>query len=1652
MQKITYVIFHSEHPLHLVGQNSGAENATLELSYALKRQGHRVIVAANLIDSNECIKNGVEFLNFGENYNIASIFEKLENIEDYILMSACRGLPIFLSQNKQNCKKRFLICHEPLGNAFGVKTDIVSRVCDGIISVSEAQKNLIVESGGDKDKIKVIYSGVNSDRYKPYDSSKRDFNRIVFVGALVGHKGVDILINSFIELLKKYPDIKLDIYGSAKLWGKDEYLNQKQISSLVPQIKFHGAVSQDEIANVFKEAGICVIPSRYFDSFPLTAVEAQVSGCPVVCFDVGGIKECVQNGKSGVVINAVSIDGLTSNLDLLLSNKEKLREFSDYAAKTFYKIYNWDNTAKEFISYTTKDLNLDIINYKINNNIVENQNIEPSKKIKIGFMTTWNQPCGIAKYASFLLSEFKGYDITILAEEREDADLSQDKENVIRCWNRDNKDFSKLIEVIKATKIDVLYVYFHPLVLNNEKLLKNLKDLKKDGLKIITHAHNSFDLSYRNCYSIADKVFVHQEENKLLTMSGGIREDKITVLPLGMKEKQKISNERRQEVRKSLNIDNDEKLILTFGFIQSHKGQEGVIEAVRFMRSINAKVKGVIVGSIRKDDPRSEGYYLNLKQLIEKFQLENYVTIINDFVPDETLDEYIQSSDLVILNYKTLVYENSGALNLALSNGAVVATSLSPIFNWYKNTIWRVNVNFPIGLSASILIYNQEVREYLLKNGKNFIKSNSFEVASNIISCEINKLFKDNLYLQNNESQLAIKKIENCKENTKENTMISSYNNNQKKILFVIRNNAFTQRGGDTVLMERLREALIKKGFIVDICEDRDKTDFSKYDIVHLFNFVLPQDTTDAGVRASKANVPFVVTTLFEDFEVYYNQSVALTKFFVNYYNNNKNPDFFRNTRKYIKAIPSSGKLNVVWLCEYADALLTSGKSESDNIIKSYNPKARVYESHYGLNMTLKGDKERFYQKYGIKDFVFCVGRFEVRKNQLMLLKALEDVDIPVVLASGGFSYQADYNHFVRNFKRKGKTVILEKLDLQDLADAYAACKVHALASFYELPGLVSLEAANYGANVVVTDYGSIRDYLGDLAFYCDPYNTESIKNAVIAAYYAPVDPRLKQKVSEYSWDRCADETIKAYKDIFIKYGKENSNQIQSNDVQNNYQQVSTLKDGISNNNDDNVCENVEISASKIFDNDFTNIQEIKFNEAIAFAEQFDFQKALDIFYSLEDEIKSSLKLYRSIGATLLAKNDYDESKRYFEKALTIDPNDIKSVSGLGICMLRLGDCEDAMQMFKKSLSLDPYNTVVILQLVECAYSINKFDELKDALEKYLDKFENNLDMKFSLAGVYYKLGMYDDANKCLDYISMLAPNYKGISDFQEKIDAEYKQNNNYNNVIESDFDNNSSDTYQTKTEIIENNNLDLQNSSYMYNKIDSIDEKIACLEEAKKRRNLDEFEKGVDELMQNSSLNDKHREYVNTLKAESLMLKGDNNSALEILEQVINKNPNSYKAIADFGILMATSGNWDEARKNFDDALKINCKYDVALSGIGLCYSNQGDFEKAYDYYKKSLDSNPENVRALLGIIDLSYKLSRLDELEQILKNYLDLHPADLNFLYTLAACYYGKSEFQKSLDTISQILLFDENNKNALELKNMILEKIQNDSNVQI
>jgi glycosyltransferase involved in cell wall biosynthesis len=101
------------------------------------------------------------------------------------------------------------------------------------------------------------------------------------------------------------------------------------------------------------------------------------------------------------------------------------------------------------------------------------------------------------------------------------------------------------------------------------------------------------------------------------------------------------------------------------------------------------------------------------------------------------------------------------------------------------------------------------------------------------------------------------------------------------------------------------------------------------------------------------------------------------------------------------------------------------------------------------------------------------------------------------------------------------------------LKELYKVAKVHALVSWMETPGLSSLEAAAMGCNIVVTRKGDTYDYFENYAFYCEPDNVNSIKQAIDDAFTSSVNPKLKQKILDnYTWEKTAEETYKAYKKI----------------------------------------------------------------------------------------------------------------------------------------------------------------------------------------------------------------------------------------------------------------------------------------------------------------------------------------------------------------------------------------------------------------------------------------------------------------------------------------------------------------------------------------
>ena len=66
--------------------------------------------------------------------------------------------------------------------------------------------------------------------------------------------------------------------------------------------------------------------------------------------------------------------------------------------------------------------------------------------------------------------------------------------------------------------------------------------------------------------------------------------------------------------------------------------------------------------------------------------------------------------------------------------------------------------------------------------------------------------------------------------------------------------------------------------------------------------------------------------------------------------------------------------------------------------------------------------------------------------------------------------------------------------------------------------------------NVVVTRKGDTEEYFGTMAYYCDPADVSSIRNAIDQAYHAPVNDRLKSNIlANYTWEHAARQTYEAY-------------------------------------------------------------------------------------------------------------------------------------------------------------------------------------------------------------------------------------------------------------------------------------------------------------------------------------------------------------------------------------------------------------------------------------------------------------------------------------------------------------------------------------------
>lgn len=361
------------------------------------------------------------------------------------------------------------------------------------------------------------------------------------------------------------------------------------------------------------------------------------------------------------------------------------------------------------------------------------------------------------------------------------------------------------------------------------------------------------------------------------------------------------------------------------------------------------------------------------------------------------------------------------------------------------------------------------------------------------------------------------------------------------KILFQSRTTLFSVPGGDTIQILKTAEALRELGCHVDVTTDLEP-DVSSYDVVHLFNLMRPQEVYLQARNAKKYGKKIALSTIYGQYVEYERNARPgaaglISKMFS--YNQVeylkiaaracKNREFNKGTMLILMRGYHTLKKCTTGM---VDVFLPNSLSEMRRVIDDHEldaPKFCVVPNAVDTKVfnydkvTITREVERY------KDCVLCVARIEGRKSQLNLVRALKGLPYKLVLIGKPAPNHTSYYEMAKK-EAGGNVHFLGHIEHDMLPQFYKAAKVHCLISWMETPGLSSLEAAAMRCNLVITDKGDTRDYFEDFAYYSDPASVDSIRNAVIEAHKAPVDPRLREHVLQnFTWEKTAEKTLEGY-------------------------------------------------------------------------------------------------------------------------------------------------------------------------------------------------------------------------------------------------------------------------------------------------------------------------------------------------------------------------------------------------------------------------------------------------------------------------------------------------------------------------------------------
>ena len=234
--------------------------------------------------------------------------------------------------------------------AYAALDRLALRRFDRVVAVSDPVKDTLLHWGGPRDRIAVIFNGVDVEHFRTAAPTLKsamataEHSLVGFVGRFVPDKGGALLLRAAQHVLAMHPNTTFALVGDGPL--RSEWQTLARELGITEHVVFTGI--RNDMPGIYASLDMVVLPSLV-ESMPMCLLEAMAAGKPVIATRVGAVPEFVIPEQTGLLLAPSDQNGLAAAIVRLLGNTELARWLGENGRRHVSENFSAEAMARRYI-------------------------------------------------------------------------------------------------------------------------------------------------------------------------------------------------------------------------------------------------------------------------------------------------------------------------------------------------------------------------------------------------------------------------------------------------------------------------------------------------------------------------------------------------------------------------------------------------------------------------------------------------------------------------------------------------------------------------------------------------------------------------------------------------------------------------------------------------------------------------------------------------------------------------------------------------------------------------------------------------------------------------------------------------------------------------------------------------------------------------------------------------------------------------------------------------------------------------------------------------------------------------------------------------------------------------------------------------------